>query len=134
MCLNTDQTKPLKATKNITVYKTMTTYWKVWTKLKIKMAGNNIYEERLIGLKSVRGHHYEIGKTYKVRMNYNSYVVEAGFHSYNLSLSTVKRRYQTFNTVVVECVIPKGSLYYVGLNNGDSKGIASNQIRVVKIV
>jgi len=133
MCLNTTQKKALIATKDIKVYKVLKVH-SSGKPSKRQIVNNKVYSIVEQVLKSPRGFTYTPGITYKTSMIDTCYgSVDRAFHAYNLSPNTVKRHYAR-NGVVVECVVPKGSRYYKGTNNGASKGIASNQIRFVKIV
>lgn len=133
MCLDTTWKKPEKATKDITVYKTLKV--SSTNKFTRKVINGKLCSITELKLMSPRNHVYELGKTYKIaKMHHTGYSIERAFHAYDLNPKTVKRHYQDMGSVVVECVVPKGALYYKGTNNGTSRGIASNQIKAVKIV
>lgn len=143
MCLNTKQTKPLKATKDMIVYKTLgiDRVLSPITTQSYASKGNKVFEvTREVKLSArTRNFGYDLGKTYKttikVRKSWDGKMlfVESGFHSYNYKTPASVRRVDA-NGILVECVIPKGSTYYEGTNNGHSKGIVSNQIRVVRVI
>lgn len=136
MCLYTKQIKPVKATKDIKVYKILELSRGA---KEITTIGGRRFEISELILKSPRGFVYEVGKTHTSKLDrqvyytgtYNSRI-EAALHSYtNLR---VARFNKGANNVIVQCVVPKGSLHYVGSNNGSSAGIASDKLKVVKIL
>lgn len=84
-----------------------------------------------------RGHVYKIGKVYKSplidnnahKKNYTSASVDKGFHSW--IDAPVPGKPVNHHYVMVECIIPKGSEYYI---DPVRKEKVSNQIKVVKIL
>lgn len=76
----------------------------------------------------------EIGETYSSSENiFNSifkyYIEGEGIHSY-ISLNSAKFHDIAPNEIIVECIIPKGSWYYLG----EFDDIASNKLKYVKII
>lgn len=134
MCLEIKKNAKLKvATKDITVYKSL----KITnTSLRVGASdvtrdGNIILGGTVYGLKAaVRNFRYKVGKTYNTTLHVKGQQVFRGFHSYKSKYGVRKYESGTY----VECVIPKGSIYYEGTNNGEGKGYASDQIRVVKLL
>jgi hypothetical protein len=121
MCLNLaskskKQPKPRIATENIVCYKTMhrTNY----------------------GLQSVfKRFNYQLKEKYgplefDIRHGGFGWSLLAGFHSFR-TLARAQRSADNTNRVIVKCVIPKGSKYYIG--NGRSE-YASNRLIIKEIV
>lgn len=137
MCLITVQKKPLEAKKDIIVYKEVS-----------KQKGKNIYES------IYNNFIWELNKLYKTDLKKDSrliyydeesmihYVsipdnlltsISEGFHSMDKNRARETTSYNEaydFDSVVIECKIPKGSLYYK-----DETGLyVSNQLIVLKEV
>jgi len=133
MCLITEQKEPFVAKEDITVYKTV----------EIDKGDKKGVYSSYYG-----GFYYEFGKLYQDEMeadnSFESYFgniviqvygdysldkythVHRAFHSMIFERLAFSNRYLT----IVECTIPKGSLYYE-----DKTGlIASNQIIINKII
>lgn len=126
MCLIKKSKIPRIALKDITVYKSVDNqYGKLYT----------IITEDLV----------ELGKTYKgifrksefnqdflnprtlLSSLFSKYVTTGYIHSYiSLKRSIAEWRYNT----IVECIIPRGTLYFIGTNNE----IASRKLKYVKII
>lgn len=129
MCLYTNSPTPLIAEHDIVCYKVVYNY-------------NTGFFNAI-----VMNFEYEIGKIYNeplfetalfCRCDESFYEQEKfeayyGFHSY-IQYNVAKRvcrivDYRTFNTaVILKCIIPKGSEYYIGNSDSD---YCSNNIRVV---
>lgn len=145
MCLITTQKKPLKATKDIVCYKI----------LKLRPAGL-INKSKVVfiqdsneilfleGVTKYTLHapyqdtRYVPGKVYRSAFRDREIFsmldkkrINKGFHAYTDTLRTVKRRKPG---QIFECVIPKGTRYFLGSNNGESAGICAESIIVVKPV
>lgn len=62
--------------------------------------------------------------------------IKQGFHSfvYEKTAFDLLAFASISAPIVLECKIPKGSLYYKGTNNGTSAGYASNQLIAVKTI
>lgn len=74
--------------------------------------------------------HWILGETYnstlKVNMSYGQFPnVDIAFHAYRTKDQSWTH---SQNLAQVECIIPRGSLYYLGCSND----IASNKMRVVR--
>ena len=135
MCLRTKQAKPLRATRDMKVYKVLNVQDTSLSVYKVVSAGKKVYRATVeCQLHStVKGFNYELGKTYTTQLQTEHYgSVERGFHSYDYKSPRTVGNHEV--GTIVECVIPKGSLYFKGSNNGKSKGIISNKIRIVKVV
>ena len=83
----------------------------------------------------------QIGKTYKETLGNifgsrkklsTSYEMHFGLHSgiKEDQSRAIAKCYKYYGTVVVECVIPRFSLYWIGYNND----IVSNKLKYVKIL
>ena len=76
-----------------------------------------------------RSKEYVTGQTYKLSGTFRKHVgdrrIRKGFHSYKLLLEANKRKY--YNTVVIECIIPAGSLYWE-----NEKEYCSNSLKIVQ--
>lgn len=62
-----------------------------------------------------------------------SSIYDGYFHSYEKSESS----YDLFayaNTVLVKCIIPKGTYYYKGIHQAGKWGYASKKLKIVEIV
>lgn len=136
MCLYTKWIKPRVAKEDIKVYKLLTT--KRGKEIIVILPNGTLQKAHSVSLRAANwnNHKYSIGKLYKVNglgftrngNGRNSHTVDQGFHSFK-NFGNVRNR-----GGAVECVIPKGSLYYEGTNNGSSEGYCSNQLIVVKPV
>ena len=137
MCLYTKQLTPKKTSKDITVYKRVRI---VKTKIPIKVLYNGkIVEATALKFapqtRSASKIRYEVGKTLKAiiqkKSDSLSSAINYGFHSF-------KNRKDAGTTssynAVIECVIPKGSYYYTGSNNGSTPGYVSDTLIVTKIL
>lgn len=135
MCLTIKEKSKLnKAKKNIRVYKI------------VRLLKTPAVEVKLMCSALYHCFYYEFKKTYKTPLKrechhvsttdvgYVNYRVLDGFHSF-------KSKHTAFEfannrkklEVVVECIIPKGALYYIGEWEGwRVKNYASNQIRINK--
>lgn len=72
----------------------------------------------------------KLGKQYRSKLVYDYGEVEIGLHS----LSSKEEARRLFNhAIVVKCIIPKGSRYYVG-TFGSSRSYASNKIKYLEII
>lgn len=121
MCLVTDWDKPRIAEKDITCYK-----WYV----KIDSVYLSPYQgEPIPAFNTVV--YSDLDKPEKNLLLLSSfqykYIVEKGFHSFVNSIDAKYNRYnqcanyEIRNTIIVSCVIPKGSRYYKGVfGNADS--------------
>ena len=75
----------------------------------------------------------EIGQTYKSSLNKIGGSVHLGLHSFVFLEDAEKNSKKgTGDTILVECIIPKGAEYYVGVFD-NSVSIASNQLKYVKL-
>jgi hypothetical protein len=136
MCLNTYQTRPKVAKTSITCWKALRAYQDGPTKYTLRTRPNY----KIVSTTDFRlgPQYFGKGKTeYKfgqlkrvVRMERTGRDVNKGFHSYRNKGDALSKL--PSDCIVVECVIPKGSLYYEGTNNGQSLGYCSNKIIVVK--
>lgn len=82
--------------------------------------------------------HIKIGETYnsilEVRNKYNPLYrteIHSGLHSYADFHTPMSKKWGY--SVIIKCIIPKGSKYYVGKFDGD-KGYASDSLKYVKIL
>ena len=75
----------------------------------------------------------ELGVTYKSEIDTNTdYSIEKALHSY-LELETADYQAKDYSQVLIECIIPKGSTYYIGIFY-DQPSIASNTLIYVKVI
>lgn len=81
---------------------------------------------------------WEIGKLYKTEMetkNRNPQIIGQAFHSYYTYLDAQKIHMHTGKpSLVVECTIPKGAMYFKGHHGYNILGYASNQIIVNRVI
>lgn len=75
-----------------------------------------------------------IGKTYESKIRKTSFnEIEEGLHSF-ANYEDCKGKANTFyNCVVVKCIIPKGSWYYIG-KFSNYKSYSSNRLKYVEII
>lgn len=124
MCLHFDTAHPKRMTakRDITVFKTV---------------------EEIEGLSEVRfwspyrDYEYRIGDTYYGRLKLGEYefnlpVVHIGFHSYKYK-SEACDDVMGGKEVILKCIIPKGSEYYIGTFAG-VQCYASNSIKIIKAI
>lgn len=117
MCLYTTQPKSLIAKKDITCYKVVHPHIKAF-------------------LSEYRFFEYKIGRTYRLYTGVKQWAPDnygymySGFHSFTTLKNALE--YGGKRMVLLKCVIPKGSRYYVGdFGNGSCTQYCSNRIRVV---
>ena len=87
---------------------------------------------------------YEVGVEYTSKLNPDveafscAATVEEGLHSFVYDKSVINEYHKPYNdlvcVVVAEAIIPKGSEYFVGTWIKENKSIASNKLRIVKIL
>lgn len=81
---------------------------------------------------------WEIGKLYETeleKINRNPQIIGKAFHSYYTYLDAQKIHIHAgMPSLVVECTIPKGAMYFVGYHGYDTLGYASNQIIVNRVI
>jgi hypothetical protein len=130
MCLhlNGKQNSPKVATKDITCYKFLKRrlniheyYYTTYYQLSPVEIGNT-YESKIIVEKSVIGEH----------------IINIALHSFkylsNLRKTIRRYGYYTDKIVIVKCIIPKGSTYYLGDFEGEGLSYASDKLTYVKIL
>lgn len=104
---------------------------------KIVINGNDISCYEIILKTPFQGTTIEIGNTYVSKLERNGNSVNRGLHSFKLYEDCVKNKENSFvsagASIIVECVIPKGSKYYVGEFN-DAVSYASDKLVYVKII
>lgn len=79
---------------------------------KLYMLDVDTYVSPCIGFKYQVDKLYELGGGLKKIPFLYSNIVEQGFHSYKPNAGVIDHIGPSDNTVIVECVIPKGSKYY----------------------
>jgi hypothetical protein len=132
MCLETRQRRPRVAKEDITVYKNVIKVYSLDPILvvvdgKVRNAYPITHFEASIHKKQ-----YAIGRTYSVpKLGYSFGEVNEGFHSYKHDYEAKSQR---SGEVTVECIIPKGALYFEGRNNGTSDGYCSTKLKIVKVI
>ena len=124
MCLTTKQKWPKIAWKPITTYKVVHSpgYYPLFLTLFqcVPILIGGTYTETLRNIFRSRK---ELSKGYEMYFGLHSYTNE------DLSRS-IARCYDDYDTKVVECIIPRFSLYWIG----DSGDIVSNKLKYVKIL
>lgn len=80
----------------------------------------------------------EIGKTYKatIRVNKKYVQCEEGLHSFKYKKDALQDIMDNGYDVnyIVKCIIPKGSIYYIGMFDHDLISYCSNKLTYVKII
>ena len=65
----------------------------------------------------------------------NKDFIEGGFiHSFKNKKDAIEFAKHRSHVDVVKCIIPAGTYYFEGLNNGDTPGYVSTQIKYVKVI
>ena len=123
MCLTTSQKWPKVAWRPITTYKVVYSpdYYPMFITLVqcFPILIGNTYKEALRNI-------------FRSRKKFSKgYEIYCGLHSYtNEDFSkSIARCYEDHDTKVVECIIPRFSLYWIGIDND----IVSNKLKYVKI-
>ena len=64
------------------------------------------------------------------RFDFSKLLVEAGYHSFRNK--DIKNMFKdTSEYIIIKCIIPKGSTYYIGNHNGVRDGYVSNQLIIL---
>jgi len=124
MCLeiNKDSRKQI-AKKDIVVYKTLS-------------YRDNIYRT------SYRHFPVEIGKLYKSGIRKNKrwlFIINKALHSFKLLTNCKNDAWEEYGYngdkeyVIVECIIPKGAVYYIG-KFSNAPCYASNKLKYIKVI
>ena len=133
MCLWIKNKKLLVAEEDIVCYKTLSKtsagYWTAYTATYVPedvVNGSNLFKAEG-ELKLEKKDHYKKREHYK-------YATNGGLiHTYACKDDPFEtNKHYNFDDTIFECVIPKGTKYYVGLFDGVSKSYASECIRFVK--
>lgn len=81
---------------------------------------------------------WEIGKLYETEMetiNRNPQIIGQAFHSYCSYPDVQEILIHTgMPSLMVECTIPKGAMYFEGYHGYDTSGYASNQLIVNRVI
>lgn len=118
MCLVTFQNEPQRATKDIECYKIVS-----FGKKDGEYHSYYYFQ-----------HKWVLNELYSSPLNKKGTRVEEGFHSYaylNNAKQTMELR--PLGSVLVKCIIPKGTCYYEG-KQGDYDGYASDNIKIVEVI
>jgi hypothetical protein len=126
MCLYADEETARPAENDIVCYKVMR---------RVRC------DNRCVLRSEYYGFDYRVGKSYLCHefseeadrsiARYDNYVVERGFHSYmkiDEALSHAKDAYYYDTLVIVKCMIPKGSLMFSAISDGE---YCSERIKVI---
>lgn len=133
MCLWIKNKKMLVAEEDIVCYKTLRKlsdgYYTAYVGTLVPenvINGSDLFKAEGL-LKLEKNEHYKNRTHYK-------YNTEGGLiHSYACKEDPFEtNEHYNFDDTIFECVIPKGTKYYVGLFDGGSKSYASECIRFVK--
>lgn len=129
MCLYTKQTKPKIAEEDIICYKFYIRY----------IGGLTVSPYiGIIAPKIGAITNTELGKPYRPDNNHTYYGfkrVYEGFHSFKILedvKSVVNKWKSKFNLVIFKCIIPKGSLYYLGKFN-KYESYCSDKINLIEV-
>lgn len=147
MCLHVSKKvlNPTRATADKVVYKILRLQrsTEVLTNMGMAILGNRpvsvIACQPYKLISEVQNFNYILGYTYHERRFKKPHhgTINEGFHAYTAKPETLKKRFAArlaTGFVLVKCIIPKGALYFTGTNNGHTKGICSNKIKLVEIV
>lgn len=119
-------------------------------KSNVKLANNDIicykvayYDERNKLRTYARNSIFKLGKTYTsslhriTTLNYDYITVELhSFKNNGEAIDVMKALSNHFKKqyVVIKCIIPKGSLYYIGSSDETEKEFASNKLTYVEVL
>lgn len=140
MCWISYKNSPVKhiANKDITCYKTFCNSDVVWNQNKIKFLGITVWNK--YNIKKLHSlyrdypyvpyeHNPEV-TIFLTKSDYdNGYYISKGYHSYSTLYKAKEER--NLYEVIVKCIIPKGSAYYI---NGRNEVVSSNIIVTDKII
>lgn len=90
-------------------------------------------EESVVYVTPYQDFRVEIGNTYTSELKKNGYEVNEGLHSFSTLQEARQDGDSEGEDVHVECIIPKGSKYYIGLFGG-GVSYASDTLTYVRIV
>jgi hypothetical protein len=123
MCLVTKRRWPKIAWKPIKVYKVIfkscvSNYRTLFQCSPVKIGSS--YKESIFRILEFRN---KFGNTYQINV---------GLHALTCRTTAeiIAKFYRTYNTVIVECEIPRFSLYWIG----DNSDIVSNKLKYIKIL
>lgn len=145
MCFERDVNRnPLKqATEDIVCYKGVQVPYEKWFKFKTR------WLRKLKRLKEYQtyfsGDSITIGDVFIAQpvlseeqlhiFDRNKDSIDGGFvHSFKNKRDAIKFAKDRYYVDVVECIIPAGTYYFEGMNNGETDGYVSTQIKYVKVV
>ena len=139
MCWKSDK-KPVKkiASWGITCYKVFCNSDVAWIKTPVKFLGITVWNKyRIKKLCSLYRDYTYVPYEYNPEVNvfiekseyYYRWYIDKGYHSYR-TLDKAKEE-RNLNEVIVKCIIPKGSAYYI---NDLGEIVSSNIIITDKIV
>ena len=124
MCLVTKLEHPIVAEKPITCYKVL---WRLGVN-KLRSYFHSDFEWEMDKVHTTTLH-----KSQKLEDGRRS--VNQGFHSYKgLHSAMVFMNSTQLTCVAVECIIPKGTKYYVGEDRDYRKGYASEKLMPIKVI
>ena len=117
MCLTTEHIKARVATEDIKCYKIL------------QKGMKSYYHDDF---------QWEIGKLYNTSMNVLTIItkeINKAFHSYRSLPDTQEIHIHVgLPSLVVECTIPKGAMYFEGHHGYDTSGYASNQLIINRVI
>ena len=145
MCLCRDlKTDKLKqATEDIVCYKCVQVPYEKWFKIKTwvlrKLKRITHYQTYFTDDEVIIGRAFiakPILSQYDLdRVNLYEDCLEGGFiHSFVNKKDAREFARTRYYIDVVECIIPKGTYYFEGINSDDTEGYASTQIKYVKVI
>jgi len=144
MCLFIAKKKARIASKDITVYKIV----KLVPDLESFKCIEGDFHLKFHMLSEFHNFEYKLNREYKTKMKLKriptcykykdryDFEVNSGFHSWSKPRNELHMlESEKYKYVLVECIIPKGSEYYVGKHSlGGSKGRVSNKIIIKSIL
>ena len=151
MCLvvNKNNLRVLTARKDMVVYKVLCIDTSIPSSLSVKISPKKVnvtkHFEVSTFLSEPQKFKYKLDVLYsevefgKPEYRYGKYVIHIGFHAYTASFESLKKSVfkhykHSKNHVVVKCIIPKGAKYYLGTNNGTTRGICANKIILTELI
>jgi len=145
MCLERDRNKnPLKVAKvDIVCYKGVQVPYEKWFKFKTwwlrKLRRFKDYQTYFSGDSITLGEIFVAQPVLSEEdlhiFDLNKDFIEEGFvHSFKNKRDAIEFAKDRCYVDVVECIIPAGTYYFEGMNNSETEGYVSTQIKYVKVI
>lgn len=132
MCLHTNQSKPFIAKEDITCYK-------IVNKISDTKVESDVMEFFYTLNKLYTIPELKLVKSKIIGSYFKKYIIAEGFHSYiQLSDAVIDCKCElsllSSTRIIVECIIPKGSKYFLGYNDYRFECYCSDKIIITNIM